>query len=212
MRICAGVQLLAIKFSYRENLPDGVYSGGRAFPPKLPQPRPICPVHFIWEYIRTVTRPGETLLPALSKSNSNPALKRVCARTKIPDASGFPPHCFRGEATQALKNGGSAANVLAGSGAWNSRVVLGYVDLTQDESAEHSAALLNPPLSSESEDDLLPIRAAIRKRTPRLHQLSGSLPNAVESDPEQDDDITAEYMSEVESPTSLGYYPYVHWV
>ena len=91
--------------------------------------------------------------------------------------------------------------------------MLGYVDLTQDESAELSAALLDPSLRSDSEGDTLPIREIVRKRILRLPQIARRVKNAGVSDPE-DDDLSSDYYSDDPidhiSPTPMGYQPFLH--
>ena len=195
VREMRGAQLLVIKFRFRKNLPGGcILRRPCICTPKRPV-QLMCPIHVIWEHIRLAVRPGDPIFPKLSARNFNPTLKRVFSRAKIPDAGRFSSHCFRRGATQAIKNGSSSATVLAGSGAWNSRAVLGYVDLTQDESAEISAALLDPSLSSDSEDDLLSAKQIVRKRILRLPHLSQSLRETPDSDPDEDDDLTSEESS-----------------
>ena len=196
VRIANNIPILVIKFSFRMNLPRGCTIRRPCIcTMRGTRPQPFCPIHAIWEIIRRRVRPGGALVPALSSRNFNPMTKRVFAKAAIPDAERFPPHCFRRGATQALKNSQASARLLAGSGAWNSRAVLGYVDLTQDESAELSAVLLDPSLSSDSEDDLLPSRAAVRKRILRLPQLSAALPKGNDDASEEDDDLTSTYSS-----------------
>ena len=197
VRISNSVNILVAKFSYRKNIPSGcILRRPCICAPKTSAPHPFCPVHILWHHIRRTTLPGEHLFPELTQRNFNPTLKKTFAKASIPDAERFSSHCFRRGATQALKNCEATPRTLVGSGVWNSKAVLGYVDLTQDESAELSTLLLNPSLSSDSEDDTLPLRAVIRKRILRLPQLVKSLPeHTITDDENNDDDLTSEYSS-----------------
>ena len=86
--------------------------------------------------------------------------------------------------------------LIAWPGAWNSRAVLGYFDLTHDESADLSAVIRDPSLRSDSDGDLLPSREVVRKRILRLPQLSESLRKVGDDASEKDDDVTSMRSSE----------------
>lgn len=81
--------------------------------------------------------------------------------------------------------------------------MLGYVDPAQEESAELSAALLGPSLSSDSEGDCLPSMEVVRKRIMRLRRISATLHKLNDDASEEDDDLTFIYASDIEAV-----YPY----
>ena len=95
VRLFEGIQLLVIKFSYRKNLPGGCILRRPCICTHQNPKQPMCPIHVIWEHIRSAIRPGDPIFPSLSTRNFNPTLKRVFSRAHIPDAFSFSSHCFR---------------------------------------------------------------------------------------------------------------------
>ena len=152
-RIIDGREALIVKLAWRKHMPGGCIMKRPCFCARnTPRARGLCPIHWLWPWVRDRRKSGEFLFREINANNVNLFIRKSLSGLNAPEAQRYSSHGFRRGAAQELKESGAQWPILAGVGKWEGLSFRPYVDLS-GELAESMAKLFSESYSFDSDDE-----------------------------------------------------------
>ena len=154
-RVIDGEEVLIVKLAWRKHMPGGCIMMRPCFcAHNTPRARGLCPIHWLWPWVRNHRQSGQFLFQRIDANNVNRYIRRSLANLNVPAAERYSSHGFRRGAAQELKESGAQWPIVAEVGKWNGLSFRPYVDLS-GELADGMAKLFIESYSFESDEELM---------------------------------------------------------
>ena len=153
LRSIGGVQNLLLKLAWRKHMPGGCIMQRPCFcPHDTDRAKALCPVHWLWPWVRRTCKPGALLWKKTAGRNLNRCLRFALAKIRTPAANLYSSHGFRRGAAQELKESGPQWPIAGELGKWKGASFTSYVGIS-DELPHDVAQLFIHSFNFDSDDE-----------------------------------------------------------